>query len=363
MPTLRSCLAAATALTALATPAAASAQSTVRYDYGVVIAGTVSYNQAREVPSEDGIGYEQLDDETSFRVVVPRTSFHEDFGEYTARALGTVASKRGHIRITPPKGPTFTCADHRVTDFTGGSFGTSWTRASTSVRVRVLENLTTSIGGCTGGLPPHLKRFDSFGAPVGQGPFDAKFDFPRSRIGDGTITFPISGGAAGQDCPGYDEETVLCSLTWEGTVTFTRTGEAIVPQDEGLEVPLVPTPPAKPTPPVPPTAEPALKTLAGAKLTATEAVVPITCAAACTGTATATTLPGARAAAAKKTARPLATTRFTARAGAPTKVVVKIPKARRAAVRKAGGVRITLKVTSAGRTTTRTLVVRAPRRR
>ena len=193
---------------------------------------------------------------------------------------------------------------------------------------------------------------------LGQNPFDIAFDVPRDIIGMGSIQqLDPARTIEGVRCPGYiQDETISCKLQWSAKITLTKLWEkpiagttappppppVLTPDtDDDLLVPLVPNGKAK------------------LRRDASKATLSVTCPAGCTGTATLSAAGrGARA-----SASALARTRFRVSAGATKRVTIKLrPRARRA-VRRAGAARIVVRTLSGGRSTTRRLTVRVPRRR
>jgi hypothetical protein len=240
------------------------------------------------------------------------------------------------------------------------------------VGVRVLGGAIFPTLSCTGDFPPTdviTMGGDDDETPAPTDVFYTEFDLPHEAIGMGKIIQLLDAKVTGADCPGHDEHTTSCELRWNATATFVRTQQTEGGPGHGLPDPalvLPPDPPVRPhpddvvpTPRVLPDPDDVIPSPPAAKLSAKadKAVVTVTCAVACTGTATAyPALGSARAAA----SRPLARTRFTSKAGRRTTVVLRFrPKARRA-IRRAGGVRVVLDVKprAGGRPVRRT--VRAP---
>lgn len=208
--------------------------------------------------------------------------------------------------------------------------------------------------------------------PFGQGPLDTDFDLPAEAIGMGKIiqiVHSTPAQEAADRCPGRDDDTVRCTFSWEGTITFDRTGQTT----SGGTPPAQPAPamPAKPpvsdddllAPLVPPAddsdllaplvpAKTASLSKRGDRLSFKAA-----CPSGCSGTLT---IGGAKAAAAAK--KKAATVRFTVKAGkAARTVTVKLPAAMRKAVRaKKAAVKLTLKP-KGGKAVTRTLAVKRAR--
>ncbi|HEU4975914.1 MAG TPA: hypothetical protein VFT50_12545 [Baekduia sp.] len=227
--------------------------------------------------------------------------------------------------------------------------------------------------------------FDEHGEiRFGHNPFDIDFQLPRDIIGMGYVeqlipTTTIVGAA----CPGWiDDQTTECKLEWHATIKLTKLWEKAAPSsggstdagqqaqqpqppapDDDLLVPLVPD---KPTPPesdddllVPlvPQGKASLSKDGG------KASFSVSCSAGCSGTATLTAGTGRGGVRAARAAKALARTRFTVPKGATRRVTLKLGAKARRAVRRAHGARIVVRTTSAGRRSTKTLVVRAPKRK
>ena len=214
--------------------------------------------------------------------------------------------------------------------------------------VRAIDSFTIRVGGCPANLGPWDYAFTSGGVPVGVGLFDGAITLPHTRIGERSMTFPLSGAVTGTECPNAHFNTALCSLTWDATVTFTRTGESEL-DDEVDPVPLEPGP----TPP--PAAEEEddllVPLVANAKLAGSlaSASLPFTCADACAGTLTA-----------KARGTRLARKAFEADPGE-TRVKLRFDRADRRAIRRAGKVKLTLAATIAGEAVKRSIVLRVAR--
>jgi hypothetical protein len=145
----------------------------------------------------------------------------------------------------------------------------------------------------------------------------------------------------------HHAKTVLCSLAWDATVTFTRTGEG----EEGDDAPEVPIGPgAGPAPQPDPEDDLLVPLVAKAKLAGnlSRASLPLVCATACRGTLS--------AAAGGKT---VAKQRFALTAGRSGRPTVRFDRSDRRAIRRAGKVRLTLKASGGGKTVRRSVTLRA----
>ncbi|MDQ3740788.1 MAG: hypothetical protein M3389_07570 [Actinomycetota bacterium] len=349
-----------TTLLALAACTAAGAETAaaadaVRTDYAVTIEGEAFYNVARVTHTEDGEQTHHEDDQFTFRTEMPKVSFFDHVGGDPETSMGSATGVRGHLATVNPNGARIDCDGSEVTDFRPGRIDARYADGHTTYDVRVLEAVQLKMD-CSG-LGPYEKRFDTLGSALGNSSWDDEFTMPGGSIGQDEIRVPISNKVTGPECPGFDEETTLCELSWEAEVVFRKTGWEDVKEDpEELNVPIVKPQPQPAPEPQPQPAKAAFETLPGAKLGATSLSVPVACAAGCTGTATVTLAGGkARAAAVK----PLARKAFTVAPGATKRIVVTIPKRARKAVKRAGGVKVTLAVTPTGGTrTTKRLTVR-----
>ena len=344
-------LAATLAALALGAPTAGAAEAT-RIDYAVTIEGTADYNRA-DVDAEASA---QHDETIDFRTAIPRLSFIGNAAEDSTGALGTASVRRGSFTMTGPSGIFLHCSSHTLLDTTGGGLDATFAPDKTVFATRVLDAFKIQVGGCPNGLGPWEYTFGSGADPVGVGIFDGTFSVPHSRIGEAEMTFPLKGEVTGSSCPNHHFNTALCSLTWEATVTFKRTGEGVV-DDEIVPVPIEPKP-AEPAPrhePAPPAEHDDLivPIVAKASLAPSlaRASVPFTCEAACRGTLIAT---------ARGKAKPLARATFSAAASRAARVTVRFDRADKRAIRRARGVRLTLTATAVkgGAPDRRSLVLR-----
>ena len=332
-------LAAAVAMLAFA---AAPAMAEQRIDYAMTVEGTIDYNRA----DDDGGATAQHDERIDFRTHVPRLSFFGEVPEVTAPALGTATLVHGSYRIQGDTGG-YTCGDHSLTDVTGGAFETTPGADRAVIAIRAIDSFTVRVGGCPGGLGNWDYPFTSGGMPVGTGIFDGVVMLPHSRIGEGSMTFPLSGAVSGAECPHAHFNTALCSLTWDATVTFTRTGEEELDGEfEPVPIKHVPAPP-------PAVEEDDLLVPMGARAklakSLASASLPFTCSAACTGTLTA-----------KAGGTRIARRTFDEEAG-DTSVKLRFDRADRRAIRRAGKVKLTLAATVAGESVKEHVVLRAGR--
>ncbi|HEX8085043.1 MAG TPA: hypothetical protein VF529_12200 [Solirubrobacteraceae bacterium] len=345
---MKSRLIALTVLAACAAGAPPAAADSVRTDYAVSIEGRAYYNVARITHTEDGEQSHHEDNEFTFKTEVPKVSFLDHIGGDSTVSMGSATGVRGHLATVNPNGARIDCDGSEIVDFQSGRLDAQYNGTSSTYKVRVLEAVQVQMD-CAG-LGPYQKRFESFGAPLGSGFWDGELTFTPGLVGQQEVRFPISNVVTGPDCPGFDEETTLCELSWKAWVVFRKTGWEDVPDNEDdLLVPLVPDQPAPPAQPEPvrPAAKPLVEAATtAAKLTATSVSVPVTCATGCTGTATAT-LGGGKARAAAD-AKPLARKRFTIAPGATKRITLAIPKRARKAVRRAGAVKVTLAITPSG---------------
>jgi opacity protein-like surface antigen len=338
------------ALAALAAPAAADTVPT--YDYAVTIQGTADYNRA----DIDDDTTAQHDVALQFETEIPRLHFRDGVPEDSHGARGTATVTHGSYVITGGTGTQVRCTTHTAEDTNGGGLDAHWTREKTTFATRVLDSVLVKVGGCDSVMGDWMLPITSGGDEVGVGIFDGRFDMPASRVGEASMTFPLSGEVTGAGCPFNHFNSVLCSLTWEALVTFTRIGEGVEEEvdDDDLLVPIVPdkTPPAPPQPqPQPGPAADLLNPVAAKPRLArnlASASLPFQCDEACTGTLTA-----------KARGRTLA--RSTARGAADRTVtaVVRFDKRDRRAIRRAKAVQLTLKVKAGARTTRRAVTVRA----
>ncbi|HEX8205879.1 MAG TPA: hypothetical protein VF587_07465 [Solirubrobacteraceae bacterium] len=339
------------ALAALAAPASADTYRTI--DYAVTIDGTANYNRA----DVDEGTTAQHDVALEFQTKVPSMRFVDDVAEDSKGALGTAAVTHGHYVITGETGTQVHCGSHTVGDTTGGGFDATWSQDATTFATRVLDSVKVDVG-CGGQMPDWSLQMGSGGQPVGVGIFDGSFTLPHSRIGEATMTFPLSGEVTGAECPFNHFNTALCSLTWDAVVTFVRIGEGEIDTEEDLLVPIVPPDPG--AAPTPPPADPGQPVVPGDDLLVpisakprladnlSSAGLPFQCADACKGTLTATAK-----------GKTLAKAPVKAVAGKTVTAKVRFDKRDRKAIRRAKAVKLTLKVKGGGRTMRRSVTLRA----
>lgn len=335
-------------LAALAAPASSWARGDITVtDYKVVIEGSADYNRA----DVDGDASAQHDEAVDFTTTIPRLSFYGDSAEDSTGALGTASVSRGSYVITGESG-SVGCGVHTIVDSTaGGLDATSNAAGFTTFAARVVDSFTVEMSGCgLDAMNGWQVPFTSGGEEVGIGIFDGAFTMPNEMVGQGQMVFPLSGEVTGSSCPGAHINTVLCSLTWDATVTFTKTG---VREEDIPLVPLGPEPSATPAPTAPPVDPDAdllvpLGTKAKLAKGLDRATFPVDCPAGCRGTVTAT----ARG-------RKLAKGRFSAPAGGVARAVVRFDRADRRVIRRAGRVKLRLKATNGESTVRRSVTLRA----
>ena len=326
-------------LIVLAVPATGEA-SIRTVDYHVEIAGSADYNRA----DADAEASAQHDEAIDFRTTIPKLTFHGRVADDSAGALGTASVRHGSYVITGPSGQV-RCASHSIGDVAGGGLDATFAEDRTTFAARVIDSLTVAVGGCDlAGMGTWQLPITSGGQEVGVGIFDGAFTVPHERIGEATMTFPLKGEVTGTSCPMFHAQTVLCSLTWNATVTFSRIGEG----EESGDAPEVPLErdPARPDP----DDDLLVPLVAKAKLAGnlSRASLPVSCTVACRGTLTATA--GGRTVAKAKVAL---------KAGGTGRATVRFGRADRRAIRRAGRVRLALKVSGGGETVRRTVTLRA----
>ena len=345
------------ALGALALPAAASAAPIQTYDYAVTIEGSADYNRA----DVDGEASAQHDLALDFKTTIPQLRFVDDAVEDSKGALGTVTVRRGSYTIT---GPTAQgrCTGHTIVGAAGGGLDATHGADHITFATRVIDAFDVQVHTCSAYMPEWTYPFGSGGEEVGVGIFDGAFKMPTSRIGEGSMTFPLKGEVTGSACPFHHFNTVLCSLTWDATVTFTRIGEDTIdlpdpPADDDLLVPIVPEPPKPeddlvvPIVPEQPKAE-LLKPLvqeASLARSLRSAGLPLVCAQACKGTVTATAK-----------GRTLARRAFQAAAGKTATPRLRFDAKDRRAIRRAKAVKLKLAATVGGQPVRRTVTLKPP---
>jgi hypothetical protein len=343
------------ALGALAAPAAASAAPIQTYDYAVTIQGSLDYNRA----DVDGEASAQHDLALDSKTTIPQLRFVNDSVEDSRGAQGTATVRRGSYTITGPSA-SLRCTGHTLNGVTGGGLDATHGAGKITFAARVIDAFDVQVHDCGSVMAPWTFAVGSDGAEVGVGIFDGAFTMPTSRIGEGSMTFPLKGAVTGSSCPFNHHNTVLCSLTWDATVTFKRIGEDTFvlpdpPAEDELVVPLVPQPPAKddlvvPIVPEQPKAD-LLEPLARQASLARNlrsAALPLVCAQACKGTVTATAK-----------GRTLAKRAFQAAAGRTATPRLRFDAADRRAIRRAKAVQLRVAATVGGRPVRKTVTLRA----
>jgi len=245
------------------------------------------------------------------------------------------------------------------------------------LNVRVADDVAVD-WSCTG--DPQVAAMPSYPmtsnpGTVGAGSLDAGFQIPHEAIGYGKIIQNIA-GPGGAFCAGAElPHTTSCQYSWTGQVTLTKTGETVIPTGpdgrpvppsgsslDDLIVPLVPTGSSKGKPSLDDLLVP-LVPASAAKTDAKGSSVSFTasCPSGCAGSATLTVGGGAKASA--KRGKPAATLRFGVKAGKPRTVKLRMPKKAARALRRArtGRLAVTLKPRR-GKSVTRTLTVKVPKR-
>jgi hypothetical protein len=341
------------ALGALTAPAAAQTYKTT--DYAVTIEGTADYNRA---DTDDGTTA-QHDLALTFKTEIPSLRFVGDTAEDSSNATGTASVTRGSYVITGDTGTQVRCTSHAVGASKGGELDATSLGDATTFSARVLDPVMVSVSGCQAQMPGWGFQMGSADHPVGVGIFDGSFKVPHSRVGEASMTFPLSGEVTGNECPFFHFNTALCSLTWDAVVTFTRIGQGEIDLgDDDLFVPLVPDPPKPPAIPddmlvpiVPPAAGDLLTPIsAKPRMTSdlSRASLPFQCAEACKGTLTA-----------KAAGKTLAKSAVKGAPGKLATAVVRFDRADRKAIRRAKSVRLTLNVRAGARTMKRAVTLRA----
>jgi hypothetical protein len=365
----------ATVVVALAAgPAVASAAAPVHLvSYRVDIDATITHKHVQSYSTSYESGDRTVDTSSKLHAELPQVTFKTgdrielySMGEGDASAV-TTGKTTAHYRNTATN-QSQTCTPVGSED--------PWGKAS------IVQDLVTPLTGdesvdvrlgddprigwnCTDpdiGARPEYDLSQNT-EDVGGGSLDANFLVPKEAVGFGKIIQNISGPPAetATFCPGKNEgNTRECTYGWTGTVTFTKTSETTIteanpPSEADLATGAVQTSAAKgkgvAAPTAPGTASADAK---GSTVSFTAA-----CPAGCSGTA-ALTVPHAGASAAK--ARPLATLRFTVKAGT-HKVRLRVPKKAARALRRARGGRLAITLKARGGTAThRTLKVRVARR-
>jgi hypothetical protein len=329
-----------------------TAQAVTITEYDVTIEGEATYARNQAYPVPYGFTEEHQKAAFKWKTHFPSVTFIDKHVGVSGIPTTTVTDIDAslYVSIPTPEGPK-----------TGGCTGSAlsappspgWFGAGVmptpdpnveALGVRVIGGVGFLLPNCTGIAAGGGAQSFSIGSgaeSIPLGPWDHEFDMPHEAIGMGKIIQLLDANVTGRDCPGTDEYTASCALTWKATVTFVRKAK------HGGTVP---------KPPKPPVTDPPLLTTPpkASKLrrTSKRAKVKLTCRVACSGTATL-----------MRGSHRLARVRFTAEAGEPETVVLRLkPKAQRE-LHRAQIVRIELRVTPEGGGTAvrRTLLVKLRR--
>jgi hypothetical protein len=368
----------AAALCALAVPAAASAEPRVDY-YSVLGTGQGTYKLDIDGSTSDYVSTDVLEAQFSWRSFIPTVKFVD------GRFVGVMQNTRELPQLSGSMTRAIRSIDKRpgstakplvvdckgaqvqqqagVVDMHGSDRGPTALEFDAFAAIEFLDHSCSPGGTYPFGLfqadgDPHALQEEYGVSDV----FEQRFELPPEAIGSGRIVQwvkPEKDQILGPNCPMYSQapgERCTVKLDWAGSVTFTK-----VNPDE-LIAPLTPIPEAPPrfdqpapsAPPAPPKAAtpsgpvtptpPAPKPPTGT-LTKDGRKAKVPCTASCSGTLTIK-------AGGKTFVRPFQGTRGV------TRVTGLVPRGARPGSR----IRVIVKVRSRGRTTTRTLTFRAPRR-
>jgi hypothetical protein len=360
----------AAALCALALPAAApAAEPRVDY-YNVVGAGQGTYKLDIDLSSESAVETSLVEASFRWRAVIPTVKFVDgrfagvmqttleqpELSGELKRAIRLISKRPGVPPLVVDCEGADVSDDDRVNMVNG--------EAPNALVFEPFDSVDFVDHKCSNGNQDRFGIFDDEGDPHAlqeefgvHDVFDQHFELPPEAVGAGRIVQwvkPRTDQVLGPNCPTYSQapgQRCTVRLDWAGSITFTKVdpGELIAPLipdqqlptsiDRPLPAPApapAPAPPVRPAGPKPPTG-----TVARDGRTAT---VKVPCTAACTGTVTVR-------AGGRTFVRP-----FQGTAGRTTRVTARVP----ASVRRGSTIRVTIKVRSGGRTTTRTLRLRRP---
>ena len=368
-------LAATFVVTALAVPPSASAKPVRYVSYQVTVEGDADYVRADDTQDS------QRDEHASFswRTVFPHVLFRNDevdvghpgnTGPPTTGTLHTAQS----TAVT--RGGTYSCSATAFSLMQSGRFlATPYVPGTDPViKMHTLGGALPNFDGCPAQA---IVSFDLLGKfAEGGHTYQTEFTFPREAIGMGRVIQLVDEEYTDRRCPNNVAGTSdVCRLEFDATITFDEKEDYVIDDGTPIEIgeedvpdpPVVigeqdiPDPPVRigeddiPSPPGPLDdvfipIPPGAGRLSPSAATAT---VPVTCAADCKGTVTATAA-GAKPRAAAS--RVLARKTFKARAGRAKPVTLRFKPAARRAIRRAGGVRLTIAASAPGRGTTRRTV-------
>lgn len=330
------------ALAAIALAAPAPAAPVKQVTYAVTSAGEGQYAYV-----SDGSSGSRLQAQAAFawETTIPEVAFAGD-RVLTANAKGSTVAAIEAEGMATLGSDTFSCSTSALAmaPFPGELFGMPYTPgADPVVRVRSLKALTPDFNDCESSLV----GYDISGEAVdGRHTFDTDVAVPRDQLGADRIVVPVREEVTGARCPnnrfGGAES---CRVTFEGTITFDKTGESIVEESE-----LPPTGPGgggggSQAPVVIDADPPALASFDGSAAlakTAKSLKVSVRCVAACDGAVTV----NARDSRGKQ---PLGRKAFTAKAGATVNVTLRFKRRAQRAIRRADGVDVGLRATAPGR--------------
>ena len=248
------------ALIALALPSTAAAADPVFYD--VHIAANVAYDHVKHAENGGtGSWSEVVDQEWHFNGQVtsdlPMVSFVD--GKLQPYGIGGLVEEDLAGRYTRQEedtwsGPDSLTCDSDMNPLPGGRSGIDPVivdDGAERIGVRIVDSLSVT-GTCDDGRSPGSTILGISGsdAEFGDGPFDALFDLPADAIGNGQIAQRVSGGAAGNECPGFESGvTQSCQVQFDAIITFTRHDfSGVVDPVEQLPAPTPQAPPAPPAP-------------------------------------------------------------------------------------------------------------------
>jgi len=351
---VRGALAAIAALgVALLLVGTSTAHAVTITEYDVTIEGEATYDLKESYPVPYGFTEEHKKAAFTWKTHFPSVTFIDKTVGISSQPTTTVTDidASTYVSIPTPQGPvTGGCTGSLLT----GPPGPGWFGAGViptpepnveALGIRVLGGIGFLLPACTGsaaGGGGQSFTIGTGGETIPTGPWDQEFDMPHEAIGMGKIIQLLDANVTDAGCPGTDEFTASCALSWKATVTFVRKAK-----HGGV-----------PKPPKPPAADPDLElvpTPKAAKLRrdAKKAKVTLTCSVACSGTATL-----------MRGSHRLARVRFTAaEAGEPETVVLRLKPKARHELHRARIVRIELRVapTGGGAALRRTLLVRVRR--
>lgn len=228
MPRLTLLPAAVLAALALGASGTASA-ATLTYD--VHIDATVAYDHAKHSESHSGSSHYVND--TSWHLggklksVLPMVRFVDGRAEDSGNGIVEEAITGRYLSVEDSSSSGTSrlefLADGKASPWGRSSIVPAGFAGSGFVAVRLTDLLEVT-ATCDDGRSPGyaIAKLDGDSDDPTGGPFDAVFTLPPDALGNGLIAQLEEGSVQGEHCPGFDEHSVSCKLSWTATISFVR---------------------------------------------------------------------------------------------------------------------------------------------